>query len=153
MPHNKCFRNKSYKGRRPRSICNKLEINFKPHSKFSAELGGWPESDEWWCGGSLDTEKDEKKDDGWILVTKGFKPELKKPVTTYTNNAFSLLSVNDNPEKNTPQLQTNALSTSDKQPPKQNNKRSQREIIQQHQRDTLKQLRESKELFFDECIT
>ena len=45
-PHNKCFWNKSYKGWRPRLICDELEIDFKPRSKFSANLGGWPEADE-----------------------------------------------------------------------------------------------------------
>ena len=44
--HDKCFWNKGYKGWRPRSICDELEIDFKPRSKFSAKLGGWPESDE-----------------------------------------------------------------------------------------------------------
>ena len=47
-PHtsqDKCFWNKSYKGWRLRLICNELEVDFKPRSKFSAEMGGWPESD------------------------------------------------------------------------------------------------------------
>jgi hypothetical protein len=33
--------NKKYKGSRFKSICNKLEVVFKPRHKFSAELGGY----------------------------------------------------------------------------------------------------------------
>jgi hypothetical protein len=85
-------------------------------------------------GGSLETEKDIQKDDydGWTIVTKGFNPKVKQPVTVYTSNAFNLLSVNDDPEKNTPQLQTNALPTSDKQPSKQDNKQRRQANIQKH---------------------
>ena len=101
----------------------------------------------------LDTEEELKKKDGWILVTKGVKPELKQPVTTYTSNDFSLLSINKDTEKNTLQLQTNALPMSDNRPSKQNNKQRKQEIIQKHQRDTLKRLRESEEIFLDQRIT
>jgi hypothetical protein len=41
----KCFWNKKYKGWRPRTVCDKLEVKFKPRSKFTAELGGYPEDD------------------------------------------------------------------------------------------------------------
>jgi hypothetical protein len=41
----KCFWNKKYKGWRPRTVCDKLEVEFKPRSKFTAELGGYPEDD------------------------------------------------------------------------------------------------------------
>ena len=49
----------------------------------------------------MDTEKDIQKDDddGWTIVTKGFKPKIKHPVTVYTSNAFNLLTVNDDPKK------------------------------------------------------
>jgi hypothetical protein len=45
-PHNKCIWNKAYKVWRPRLICDELEVDFKPRSKFSVDLGGWPELDE-----------------------------------------------------------------------------------------------------------
>ena len=44
-PKDKCFWNKKYKGWRPRTVCNELEIDFKPRSKFTAKLGGYPEED------------------------------------------------------------------------------------------------------------
>ncbi len=34
-----CMWNKKYKGYRFKSICDKLKVVFKPHHKFSAELG------------------------------------------------------------------------------------------------------------------
>jgi hypothetical protein len=37
----KCMWNKKYKGYRFKSICNKLEVAFKSHHKFSKELGGY----------------------------------------------------------------------------------------------------------------
>jgi hypothetical protein len=41
----KCFWNKKYKGWCPRTVCNELEVEFKPRSKFTAKLGGYPEDD------------------------------------------------------------------------------------------------------------
>jgi hypothetical protein len=37
--------NKKYKGYRFKSICNKLEVAFKPSHKFLAKLGGYPSED------------------------------------------------------------------------------------------------------------
>ena len=37
----KCMWNKKYKGYRFKSICNKLEVAFKPRHKFLTELGGY----------------------------------------------------------------------------------------------------------------
>ena len=45
VPKDKCFWNKKYKGWRPRMVCDKLEVKFKPRSKFTAKLGGYPEDD------------------------------------------------------------------------------------------------------------
>ena len=42
----KCMWNKKYKGYRFKSICDELEVAFKPRHKFSAELGGYAEKDE-----------------------------------------------------------------------------------------------------------
>jgi len=39
VSNKKCFWNKKYKGYRPRTVCDKLEIEFKPQSKFTAKLG------------------------------------------------------------------------------------------------------------------
>jgi hypothetical protein len=45
VPKDKCFWDKNYKGWHPRMVCDKLEVEFKPHSKFTAELGGYQEDD------------------------------------------------------------------------------------------------------------
>jgi hypothetical protein len=37
----KCMWNKKYKGYRFKSICDKLEVAFKPCHKFTAKLGGY----------------------------------------------------------------------------------------------------------------
>jgi hypothetical protein len=37
----KCMWNKKYMGYHFKSICDKLKVAFKPHHKFSAELGGY----------------------------------------------------------------------------------------------------------------
>ena len=42
----KCMRNKKYKGYRFKLICNELEVDFKPHIKFLADLGGYAERDD-----------------------------------------------------------------------------------------------------------
>ena len=41
VPTEKCFWNKIYKGYCPRTVGDKLEIDFKPQSKFTAKLGGY----------------------------------------------------------------------------------------------------------------
>jgi hypothetical protein len=41
----KCMWNKKYKGYRFKSICNELEVAFKPRHKFAADLGGYAERD------------------------------------------------------------------------------------------------------------
>jgi hypothetical protein len=45
IPKDKFFWNKKYKDWNPRMVCNKLEVEFKSHSKFTAKLGGYPEDD------------------------------------------------------------------------------------------------------------
>ena len=39
----KCMWNKKYKGYRFKSICNELEVDFKPRIKFLSDLGGYAE--------------------------------------------------------------------------------------------------------------
>ena len=41
----KCMWNKKYKGYRFKSICDELEVDFKPRIKFLADLGGYAEKD------------------------------------------------------------------------------------------------------------
>jgi hypothetical protein len=38
--------NKKYKGYRFKSICNELEVDFKPRIKFTADLGGYAEKED-----------------------------------------------------------------------------------------------------------
>ena len=40
----KCFWNKAYKGWRPRSVCDEMDIKFKPRTNFSADLGGYSDT-------------------------------------------------------------------------------------------------------------
>ena len=44
IPHNKCMWNKKYKGYRFKSICNKLEVNFKSRHKFLSKMGGYKDA-------------------------------------------------------------------------------------------------------------
>ncbi len=45
VSEDKCMWNKKYKGYRFKSICEELEVAFKPHHKFTADLGGYAERD------------------------------------------------------------------------------------------------------------
>jgi hypothetical protein len=45
VAEDKCMWNKKYKGYRFKSICDKLEVAFKPCHKFTADLGGYAERD------------------------------------------------------------------------------------------------------------
>ncbi len=49
VSEDKCMWNKKYKGYQFKSICDKLEVAFKPHHKFAADLGKYAERD---SGGS-----------------------------------------------------------------------------------------------------
>jgi hypothetical protein len=42
----KCMWNKKYKGYCFKSICNELEVDFKPRIKFTADLGGYAEKED-----------------------------------------------------------------------------------------------------------
>jgi hypothetical protein len=42
----KCMWNIKYKGYRFKSICDELEVDFKPRITFSADLGGYAEKDD-----------------------------------------------------------------------------------------------------------
>jgi hypothetical protein len=43
VSEDKCMWNKKYKGYQFKSICDKLEVAFKPRHKFAADLGGYAE--------------------------------------------------------------------------------------------------------------
>jgi hypothetical protein len=45
VSEDKCMWNKKYKGYQFKSICDKLEVAFKPRHKFAADLGGYAERD------------------------------------------------------------------------------------------------------------
>ncbi len=45
VSEDKCMWNKKYKGCQFKSICNELEMAFKPCHKFTADLGGYAERD------------------------------------------------------------------------------------------------------------
>ncbi len=45
VSEDKCMWNKKYKGYQFKSICDKLEVAFKPRHKFRADLGGYAERD------------------------------------------------------------------------------------------------------------
>jgi hypothetical protein len=42
----KCMWNKKYKGYHFKLICNELKVAFKPHHKFTMDLGGYAEKDD-----------------------------------------------------------------------------------------------------------
>ena len=44
VPQDKCMWNKKYKGYCFKSICDELEVNFKPRHKFSSKLGGYKDA-------------------------------------------------------------------------------------------------------------
>ncbi len=50
ISEDKCMWNKKYKGYRFKSICDKLEVAFKPHHKFTAGLGGYAKRDSYGSG-------------------------------------------------------------------------------------------------------
>jgi hypothetical protein len=45
ISEDKCMWNKKYKGYRFKSICDELEVAFKPRHKFTADLGGYAKRD------------------------------------------------------------------------------------------------------------
>ncbi len=93
---------RAHKGYRFKSICDELEVDFKPRINFLADLGGYAAKDnsgsEWRCTGGT-SEEGENEDDKWITVTgkskhkKLLKPKLKPTL----HNAFAMLSQPDDP--------------------------------------------------------
>jgi hypothetical protein len=89
-PHEKCFWNKEWKGWHPRPVCDELEVTFKPHSKFSAELGGLRNDDERRGSGML-ASMDIEDDKEWTVVTKGYCPKVNETSKIVTTNNYSIL--------------------------------------------------------------
>ena len=56
--------------------------------------------------GNYDSSKENYKEDGWKLVTKGYKPQVKQTVTIHTTNSFIPLSTNNKLETNKTMQQT-----------------------------------------------
>jgi hypothetical protein len=94
--------NKKYKGYHFKSICNKLEVAFKPRHKFLTKLGGYASKgnksgDDWWCAGMLENGK--KDNDEWITVTCNGKNKtlLNSKPSPKVHNAFAILSQPNTP--------------------------------------------------------
>ena len=93
--------------------------------------------------------RENDKEEGWTLVTRGCKPQVKQSVTIYTTNSFKPLSTN-HPKTTKTMQQTTPVQQPDAV---KDTKKRRRENIRKYRRETLKQLKENKELFFDEAIT
>ncbi len=100
----KCMWNKKYKGYRFKSICDKLEVTFKPCHKFAADLGGYAERDSNSSGSNLrcvglpNVRENDESD--WIQVKHKNSPKTKltSPVNSITKyNAYGILSQSNNP--------------------------------------------------------
>ncbi len=94
--------NKKYKGYRFKSICNELEVAFKPCHKFLMKLGGYTSKgdksgDNWRCTGT--PEDREKDNDNWITVTGNNKTKnlLNPKPNPKVHNAFAILSQPNTP--------------------------------------------------------
>ncbi len=100
----KCMWNKKYKGYQFKSICDKLEVAFKPHHKFTADLGGYAKRDSYglgsnrWCAGTPNARENDKSE--WIQVKYKNSPKTKltSPVKNFTmHNAYDILTQSDDP--------------------------------------------------------
>ena len=100
--------------------------------------------------GNYDISKENDKEDGWKLVTRGCKPQVKQYVTIYTTNSFKSLSTNNDHETNKYTQQTTPVQQPDVV---KDTKKRRRDKIRKYRRETLKWLKENEELFFDETIT
>ncbi len=94
-------KNKEYQFK---SICDKLEVAFKPCHKFTADLGGYAEQDSnglgsnWWCAGTANARENVKSE--WIQVKYKNSPKTKltSPVKNFTmHNAYGILSQSNDP--------------------------------------------------------
>ncbi len=104
VSEDKCMWNKKYKGYRFKSICDKLEVAFKPCHKFAADLGGYAERDSDGSGSDRRCTKmpsmRENDESDWIQVKYKNSPKTKltSPVNSITkHNAYGILSQSDNP--------------------------------------------------------
>jgi hypothetical protein len=155
----KCMWNKKYKGYQFKSICDKLEVAFKPHHKFAADLSGYAERDsngsesDWRCAGRPNMRENNESD--WILVKHKNSPKTK--LTSLVNsiakhNAYGILSHSDDPIPDEEIIYIDPPLT--QQDADIHEHRRQRKIAWcQHIKRTLCLLSKSKNLFFDNNIT
>jgi hypothetical protein len=156
----KCMWNKKYKGYRFKSICDKLEVAFKPCHKFSAELGryvskGNESGDDWRCAGMPD-EGENKNDKLIVLPGNGKTKNLLNPKPKpKLHNAFAILSQPNAPANYDAPSPTQPMDD-DRIiiPPGPWEPHKQQNIAQrQHIKQTLRQLHESDNLFLNNSIT
>ena len=86
----------------------------------------------------------------WTIVARGCKPKLTQTIPIYTNNSFKILSTKNDPDTNTTQQQTTPVPQPNAT---KDTKKRRRDKIQKYRQDTLKQLKDNDELFFNKCIT
>jgi hypothetical protein len=100
----KCMWNKKYKGDQFKTICDELEVAFKPCHKFAADLGGYAEQDSndsgsnRRCAGMPNMRENDKSD--WIQVKhkNSQKTKLTSLVNSITtHNAYGILSHSNDP--------------------------------------------------------
>ncbi len=156
----KCMWNKKYNGYHFKSICNKLEVAFKPRHKYSKELGGYASEgnksgDNWRCAGT--PEDGEKDNDDWITITGNGKTKnlLNSKPNPKVHNAFAILSHPNAPTHyNTPRPTQQINDDKTIIPPGPWEHRRQQKFAQrQHIKKKLWWLHKSDDLFLDNSIT
>ena len=75
-------------------VCDEMDIKYKGHHLFTADMGGYSDNDEWWDGSAICVETNQ---DVWIKVKKGNKMQVlkntlpKKPYYTTISNQYAIL--------------------------------------------------------------
>ena len=96
------------------------------------------------------TKEENDTEEGWTLVTRGGKPQVKQTVTIFTTNPFKSLSTSNNLETNKTMQQTTPVQQPDAV---KDTKKRRSEKVRKYRRESRKRLKENEELFFDEAIT
>jgi hypothetical protein len=159
LSKDKCMWDKKCKGYQFKSICNKLEVAFKPRHKFTADLGGYAEWDsdglgsDWWCAGMPNARENDNNE--WIQVKykNNLKTKLTSPVNKFTmHNAYGILSQSNNP------IPDNKTIFVDRPPSQQDanvheHRRQCKIARRQHIKLMLRLLSKNEKLFLDNSIT
>ncbi len=153
-----------YKGYCFKSICNKVEVAFKPGHKFTVELGGYADKEDlkskWRCTGKEDVERKDDTDT-WIKIEQkdSYKNKITPPVLTTMNNFFTILSVSNNPTMKQAALvlvpSPISCKTDNKTimfDPKEHHQQC-KIARQQHVQQMLRGLHKNDNLFLDNSIT